>query len=101
MSLADDIKTFVKANVDEPFIKWWDEIFNRMELEEIEDEIVNQGRWDTTHAIVVKRGDEYARVYHSRGSTEYQENDDPIDEVDSVVDVVPVEKTVIVYEVKK
>lgn len=98
MSLADDIKTFVKANVDEPFIRWWEEIFNRMELEQVQDEIVDQGRWDTVHELVVKRGNEYASIAHAVGSTEYQDNDDPIDELSYVYDVRPVEKTVIVYE---
>jgi hypothetical protein len=101
VSLAEDIKTFVKANTDEPFIKWWDEIFARMELEQVQEELVEQNRWSTLYDIVVKRGDEFARVTHSRGSTEMQENDDPIDEVDYVVDVEPIKKTVVVYEVKK
>lgn len=97
MSLAEDIKTFVKANKDSDFVSWWDDIFGEMGLEEVQNEIVDQRRWSTTHEIIVKRGDEFARILHAQGSTEMQENDSPIDELSYVKDVRPVEKTIISY----
>ena len=68
-----------------------------MDLEEVYSEIVDQSRWMTYYQVVVKRGDEYAQYYWGKGSTEMQENESVQESLDSLIDVVPQQKTVIVY----
>lgn len=98
MSLAEDIKTWVSENdfAQKEYFNWED-LQGSMNLEEVYNEIADQSRWMTYHEVVVKRGDEYARYYWGRGSTEMQENESVVDSLYSLVDVVPQEKTITVY----
>ena len=62
--------------------------------------IEGQSRWRTMYSKIVKhvQSDIFYRLYWSQGSTEYQ---DEGPENIAMEEVIPVEKTVIVYESKK
>ena len=68
-------------------------------FEQIESKISYTSRWSITKYAVFKdnRDNSYWKIYYDRGATEYQECDLNI----LFEKVIPVEKTVIVYEVKK
>lgn len=49
------------------------EFMNVPNVEELEDNIINTGRWETTWRVVFKRDDEYVAVEYNMGATEYQD----------------------------
>lgn len=63
----------------------------------VEEKIVDQRRWVTIYQIVFKDEEtgRFYRYYFERGSTEYQDSNDP--EVSGVVEVFPKEVTTIKY----
>ena len=108
MSLIEDIKAKVLELHEEAKAKksWttdvrWYDVIEELELDEIEDEIVGESRWMVQRSIVVGRDGEYVRINHESGATEMQDNNGAQDELDSLEEVEPVEKTVIVYVRKK
>lgn len=67
----------------------------------ISDEITSHSRWSVWHEMIFKVDDKFYRADYEKGATEYQEtrpfeNDDFVD----CVEVVPVEKIIIIYEEK-
>lgn len=70
---------------------------------QVYDKITENSRWTIGHELVFKHEDKFYITHYRVGATEYQdespwEYDGPEIECEEVV---PVEKTVIVYEVKK
>jgi hypothetical protein len=87
-------------------------LFKKEFLQNIEDnedvEIISttledNGRWSLFYKRIFKFEDKFYETYFSRGATEcqdespYEYDDDEID----CAEVFPVEKTIIVYEIKK
>ena len=72
-----------------------DEIIND-KARVIENKITSHGRWSVGHTVVFKYGDELYRARYSVGATEYQDSYEPTHY--ECTRVVPVEKTVTVYE---
>ena len=69
----------------------------------VEDKLVDTTRWSEIHEVVIKRESDgkFFMDSYSVGATEMQD-ESPWEYSDpNFVEVVPVEKTVIVYEVKK
>lgn len=72
---------------------WEDFIWNDKIL--VKENIIDQSRWSTFFERIVKHNDKFFAIIFSRGSTECQEGSESIDDI---YEVVPVEKTVTVYE---
>ena len=70
------------------------------EAEIIKNEIVDTSRWSVHHTLIFMFEDKYYRTYYSVGATENQDESPFEYEPDMIEceEVVPVEKTVIVYE---
>lgn len=72
-------------------------------FEEVYNNIIDHSRWSIGYEKVFKYEGKFYITYYSRGATEYQ--DEAPYEYDGeeieCVEVVPVEKVVTVYEVKK
>jgi hypothetical protein len=71
--------------------------------EMISDKILENTRWSIVHQIIFKHGEQFWRTTYRVGATEYQDErpwEHDGDQV-SCTEVVPVEKTIIVYEVKR
>lgn len=69
----------------------------------ISDEIWDKSRWSIIHRIIFQHGNRYFSTTYSVGATESQD-ESPFEYADDEVEceeVIPVEKTVIVYEPKK
>ena len=70
-------------------------------IELIQDELVDTSRWSEIHEVVIKRDGKFYKDQYSVGATEMQDESPWEYSEPEFVEVVPVEKTVIVYEVKK
>ena len=72
------------------------------EAEIIKDEVIEHTRWSVVHELIFKKDDKFYVSHYSIGATENQ--DESAYEYDDAeiecTEVFPVEKTVIVYEVK-
>lgn len=66
------------------------------DVEEISNEYTGEGRWETYHTAVFKRGDEYVALDYSAPATEMQEGQDQL--IAEFYSVKPVEVTVTNYE---
>ena len=80
-----------------------DTVNGENDIEVIKDEIYDTSRWSVNYELIFKFEEKFYQVDYSRGSTEYQDETPFENEGDYIdcVEVVPVEKTVVVYEVKK
>lgn len=68
----------------------------------IDDEIWTNTRWAIVHKIIFKHGGQFWTTMYQVGATEFQEQEpwEFLSEVECT-EVVPVEKTITTYEVKK
>ena len=73
--------------------------------EVIEDKIVDTTRWDIVYNLVFKHDDKFYQIRYRVGATEYQDygpfDGYKEDDLFECQEVVPVEKTVVVYKPKK
>lgn len=78
------------------------EILDGDEGEIISNTIVENSRWSISHELIFKYEDVFYRTFYSVGATEMQD-ESPWEYDDDVecTEVVPVEKTIIVYEKRK
>ncbi len=70
---------------------------------DVENVITGQSRWSTTHRRVFKHEGRFYQSFYSKGSTE-QQDEGPYEYEDDEIEckeVMPVQKTVTVYEEKK
>ncbi len=77
----------------------WDD-HNTDEYEVISKEIVDTSRWSIHHSLVFKKDDKFYRTGYSIGATESQD-ESPYEYDPDMIDcdeVIPVEKTITVYE---
>lgn len=81
---ADEARDFVFGDVEDHWVQ-------------VEDRIIEQGRWDTHHTAVWHdtRDDTYWRYYYTLGSTEYQDGQREFD--DHMTRVYPIEVKRIEY----
>ena len=66
----------------------------------IENELISNDRWSLHYRMIFKYADKYYETFYSRGATEYQD-EQPYEFEDDMIEcdeVVPVEKTITVYE---
>lgn len=72
-------------------------------FEEVYDNIIDHSRWSIGYEKVFKHEGKFYITYYSRGATEYQDESPYEYDGDEIecAEVVPVEKVVTVYEVKK
>lgn len=80
---------------------WGD--FEKDQVEVISDEITDTSRWSIHYEMIFKTDGKYFRTHYSRGATECQDESPYEYAADDIecTEVIPVEKTVIVYEDKK
>lgn len=80
-----------------------DEFLKREDIEIVESEIIDHRRWSVDYLMTFRQGDRYFRVDYSMGATEHQDQGpfDDCGEFVEVEEVVPVEKTIVVYEPKR
>jgi len=68
-------------------------------LTKISETLFDHSRWSVTYQLIFQEGNKFYRTVYSKGATEYQDERPWDYETDvECVEVQPVEKTVIVYE---
>jgi hypothetical protein len=79
------------------------ELDEMLDAEIVESKVIGTGRWSIRHRCVFKFGGKFYLTHYSRGATEMQD-EQPYEYDEDMIEcpeVVPVEKTVVVYEVAK
>jgi len=70
--------------------------------DEIEDEIIDNGRWSIYYRMIFKHEGKFYETFYSRGATE-QQDEHPYDNEDDEIEcdeVIPIEKIITVYKRK-
>lgn len=93
MSLLDECKTLEPGYNG---INAWTVLDGLDNVSVVEDEYTGEGRWETYHRAVFKRGEEFVALEYSSPATEMQEGQDQ--SLAEFYEVRPVEVTVTKYE---
>jgi hypothetical protein len=75
----------------------WEEVWAEVGAKVVNEEMVDESRWSIYYDVTVQLADQFFTVTVGRGATEYQENNEVEDDLDSLVEVRPVEVVVTKY----
>lgn len=95
---VDELRTSIRAT-DAAASSYfsWDEVWAELGAKEVSEEISHESRWSTYYDVTVQLGEQFFQVCIGRGSTEMQENNELDEDIDSLVEVRPVDVVVTKY----